>query len=526
MKTENNGRLVAVAVVASLCVAGCASENFHRAKRDATQADNRAVQAATDVAVEAVEPVKESTKAWVNKKPFVIRKDEFSLPRSFSNPLQLMVNPRASLRDITLTITRASGINFSFTSDIAAEVMAPSTLNGFRHEGTLKGLLDQLAAQNNVSWKYRDGTVEFYRYETRIFEIAALPGTSSFSAKISNLNSTGGASAGGGTSSSQSTTGHSTSVDSKFDLWAGIKSDIKQMLTAKGTYSVIDTLSSVTVTDTPQAIGVVENYVKAINEKRSKQILVSIQVYSVQAKTDDSIGINWDAVYNQISSKFKLSYVTNSPVSTAASSSNLGNLTAIIDPYGQSPWATSQAIFQALSTQGTTSLTTETSVVALSGTSVPVNVVKELTYLASVSTNAVVNSGTSTTLTPGTVTSGVSIDTLPLIVGKDEILLQEAIDLSTVDSIDNVSSGSGDNKQTIQTPQRSARSIVGNVRLKSGQTLVMTGFQMINSGYSQSGIGSSKDFFGYVAGGGRYSNQQRVTLVVLVTPVIVRNPTE
>jgi len=78
------------------------------------------------------------------------------------------------------------------------------------HKGTVKALLDLLAAKANVSWRFNSQTqsIEYFRFETKTFSVFLPPGVKSLSAGISLAGVSGaGASAGAGAVSSASSQG-------------------------------------------------------------------------------------------------------------------------------------------------------------------------------------------------------------------------------------------------------------------------------------------------------------------------------
>ena len=74
------------------------------------------------------------------------------------------------------------------------------------YSGKLSGLLDQIVSRFALWWRYKNGVITFYKMETRVFTIYALPVTSSMNANIA------------GTSSGESGGSTSASMDSSIEL--------------------------------------------------------------------------------------------------------------------------------------------------------------------------------------------------------------------------------------------------------------------------------------------------------------------
>lgn len=489
--------------------AGCATDSFVLNKQRSTETATKAQEnfrETMDARTKglAQSAYRESDGIYVSKSALQLDKTS-DLPEIFSKTISISTNPRTSIKDFGSLIMNATGVPVVYTSEIATDILQPVMAQGFSESNSLKSMLDLLSARHNLYWKYNNREIVIFRHETRVFNVHAFTGSSEFNVNIANLTSSTA-------QGSQNRTGQSTIVQSKSKFWEDVKNDIKLFISPNGSYSVSENVGVISVTDTPKVINEVANYVSAINEKKSRQIMISTKVYSVETREEDNYAIDWNAVYNAVSGKFGLSFV--SPSST----SGLGNFSAIISS-GQ--FNGTESVIGALSKQGATSLVTENTAVTISGEAVPLNSTKEITYLASVSSTSVANAGTSVSLTPGTVTSGFSMHTLPLVLDGKNLMIQTAIDFSSVDAINEVTSGSGTNQQRIQTPEKSTKSLIGKYVMKSGETLMLTGFQQTDNGYESSGVGSATNTAGMLAGGKRKASGKKSALVIFITPAIL-----
>ena len=167
-----------------------------------------------------------------------------------------------------------------------------------------------------------------------------------------------------------------------------------------------------------------------------------------------------------------------------------------------------------LGSVGKTALVTSGTLISLNGQTVPLNISKETSYLQSTSSTAsTVAGGTPTvTMTPGVVNSGFSMNFTPKIEGN-KVSMRYSIDISALDRM-NVFGATGNQ---IQLPDRSVRNFMNNVKLKSGDTLVLSGFQQVESQATQEGIGAPSL---WMLGGSKAATTIRRTLVIVVTPFI------
>ena len=106
---------------------------------------------------------------------------------------------------------------------------------------------------------------------------------------------------------------------------------------------------------------------------------------------------------------------------------------------------------------------------------------------------------------------------LPIVLNGDSILLKGVIDISSIDRIVEASSGG----QTINTPQRSSRSLPMSVQLRSGETYIY-GLREALSSFQDSGI-TGTALINTLTGGQHGSKESRRTIFVTVTPHIVNS---
>ena len=96
---------------------------------------------------------------------------------------------------------------------------------------------------------------------------------------------------------------------------------------------------------------------------------------------------------------------------------------------------------------------------------------------------------------------------------------EEASDSS--DSSD-TESESGDKETTVvQLPKMQTRGFVQEIAMRSGSTLVLTGFEQVKNNITTGGIGKAK--MGLL-GGQAYSDNTRDVMVILLTPEVLESP--
>lgn len=398
------------------------------------------------------------------------------------------------------------------------------------YNGPVSGFLDVASARYGTYWEWDTNrhAVRFYKTATKTFRISALPGDTTLTAKISNQSgSSGGGSSGGSTggSGSAATAGSAASSSNQeagvtfsgLSVWKSVEDSIKAMLSSSGKVVVTAATGTVTVSDNPQILAQVEKFIEQQNLALSRQVVVNVHVYSVTLDNTDSYGINWNAVYNSLSGNF--GFTLNNAFAPEAGSTNLAlKILATAGSASNSDlkaFAGSQVMFDALSKQGRVSQITSSSITTLNNQPAPIQVGRQRTYLASSNTTiGTAGSPSITTLQPGLINTGFSMNLVPHILDSKELLLQYAVDLSSLVGITTATSGGS----SIQTPEIETRNFLQRVKLNSGDTLVVTGFEQTQDEGRMQGIGDASNV---ALGGGINGSRNRNVLVVLIQPVIV-----
>ena len=350
------------------------------------------------------------------------------------------------------------------------------------YQGTLSGLLNTVSSHFGISWEYQNGTIRFFKYETRMYMLNILPGTVGNSSVVTNKSNLGGSSGSGGNSGgSMASSSQTVSAQQQNDVWKSIVASIHSMLTKDGTVVDNEDAGTMSVTDTPQTQQQVAAYVDSVNTAMARQVAVTVRIYALDISNQNQKSFNLAAVFTNLKAQFGLTTIGVTPSFDTSGSSSLsatvlntaGNTNAAL---GQ--WAGSQLLANVLNEYGKVSLVTEGSGIAMQGQPLPIQVTTTQGYLASSSsTSSTVTSGTTTALQPGQVTTGFSLVITPRIMQTTDIVMQYVLDLSNLNSIQTISSGG----QEIQVPSVSSRRFIQRVQMRSGSMLVLAGYEQINN---------------------------------------------
>lgn len=379
------------------------------------------------------------------------------------------------------------------------------------YSGRVAGFLDMVAANYGIYTKLEGRNIRFLLTDSRTFRIKALPGDTQLSSIVGSVsNSTGSSSGSTSSSTSSGSSSNTTGVTfSGMSVWAGIDAGIKQLLTPNtGKVAVSPSTGTVSVTDTPRVLEQVASFVREQNAALGRQVSVNVRVLSVEVNDGDNYGINWNAVYNNLTDNVAFKVTSALPVAASAAQFVVQTSTPSAGNWG----AASGAIISALSTQGRVSELTSATLVTLNNQPAPVNVGRQISYLASSSTTQAANAGTTTSLTPGQVQTGFSMVLIPHIIDGKEILIQSSVNLSSLLQMATITSGGS----SIQSPDISTSNFIQRVRMMSGDTLVMAGFDQDKLSAVSNGVGEAKN----TLFGSRDSSGKRTMLVILLQPTV------
>lgn len=500
---------------------------------------------------------------WVNPKPLpTISDPQPDLPAVFRKDVSLTFPGRVSLNEIVSELSRSTNVVFSVSQDVykpndstlatvvsanadagstssssssAAPVSgaltplansrndALITVDSFVYRGDLKQALDVLTQKSNLSWKWTSNGIQLFRYESKNFYIAAFDGTTNRQTAVSTAATTStsqGGSSGGGSQGNSSDTGSQIKYSSQTSSMDEITAYLRSMMSSGGRISTLGSAGIVTVRDTPQVLETVDKAIKELNATLTKQVSINVQIYNVALSDGDNYQVNWNAVWN--SNKYNTSFV---PL-TSSSSSTTTNVSSTLTG-GQTfsagiltgPFAGTSLAVNALSSIGNIVSSTQNTAVTLNGQSAPLVSQEEIAYVKS---TTVTTSGsgsdanTSVQINPDTITQGLNMIATPKIQPNGKVLLEYNINLANIKQIQTYSASG----TSVQLPTRDVKSIIQRASLRSGQTLVLSGFQDVGSSVTNQGILSPNNM---LFGGGKNAQNTKTQLVILITPYVTDN---
>lgn len=378
------------------------------------------------------------------------------------------------------------------------------------HNGSVRVLLDTVAAHIGGYWRYDPGTnrVTLYRYLTEVFRIAAVVGQGSSQSSIGS-----GTSADAGMSAGKSQVNHQTDGSA----WKDVESTVKALLSPEGVFVLNPSLGTLVVRDRPDRMDAIRDYVNATNRTLATHVGFDVRIYRVVMNDQDIRGMNWQLYFNRFAQNARWAGAWESAMRPTSD----GDLSSMILRVADGErWGASTLIVEALSALGKTSVVTSTYAQTINNVPAPIRNTRRRAYVAQTSqsvagggTGNVVASGTQ--LTPGEVETGLVMYLLPHVQDDGKrVLLQSMLSLSTLDAIETFGSVDG---QRIQLPQVSAREYQQTVWMNSGETLVIAGMEQVEDTFDRD---SPLDARLWAIAGRSTARNERETFVVTITPTV------
>lgn len=440
-----------------------------------------------------------------------------------SDGVTLVSNRPITLYEIGSMITQITSIKMRFAPQLESAAKAAADRNAptiakigskwsdtsrmlVSYKGSLSGLLDEVCSYFGVWWKYENGEIYVYKYTTKTFTLYTLPTKPSMSSSVSS-------SSGGGSI---------TSGVSGIDLWGNIVTAVKSML-GTGSSLVTDPSSgTLTITATPVEIKKVAKFVHEQNVRLSRQVAISVKVLQVDIDEARGFGIDLNTVFqNKEGSGGRVTTgLINTPTGLATGEGNAGISMTILG--GE---FTLDAAIDALAKQGTTTLVTSGTVTTMNNKPAPIQVVKTQNYISEYTktNNGNVNGDASwdTTVETEEIEVGFTLDVLPRIMDHGRLMMLFSLNLSDLLSLEKVYLDSSDESGYIQNPIIEERGFVQEVALKSGDTLVLSGYERVETNSDKEGLGAVNN---NILGGHQTIGKKRSIVVILLTPVVLETP--
>ena len=374
----------------------------------------------------------------------------------------------------------------------------------------LPRILDALAWRLGVYWRYTGQAIEFYRTQTRIFDVRALTLKARADARLGR---TAGGENGGFENASSTTL---TAGD--HDALTAVRERLEPFLTRAGVVAASPGAgASVVVTDTQDTLDEIARFLERENRALTRRVRLVFEEITVIAKDEAQSGIDWDVVYRSART------AASATAAAAAAASGLagGGAAAASLTVGAGPFRASQAIVTALSQIGTVVRHSSVPVLTLNRRPVTHAVRTSFSYVDQVQSSATRPLAGAEPLSMPTVsisqkreTVGAFLTLVPDAQDNGQILLSIAYDNTVAQPLKSLTYGKGDNALEIQQITIEGNGTVQQVELQSGQAIVISGFDRRTDDYDRRRLTSGAPL---LAGGADRASSLRATTVLVVS---------
>lgn len=406
----------------------------------------------------------------------------------------------------------------SVRTSTAVSAINPASLTAatMNWSGSLSGFLDNLTDQLGLSWEYRDGSIVIMRFTTESYEIATFPNGYNYSI---NSGASGSTTGEGVTTTSQLNVTEQGVINGLTSIVAVVK---KMVESVPGSEVLVADGSGRMVVKTSRDVqSQVREFVRAENATMLRQVQIQLDIYSVRTNSADEFAVDWTAFYRSLGGNYGIDL--GSPTSLAGI--NAGSVSAVILPGGTSDsarrFANSTAVINALNEIGDNAQHRPISLVALNRQWARKARLNTTGFLSE--TKPSISSGLGggagvPGLTTSSVTTGDQYAVMPFILENNTVMLKMGVSLSDLLGLFEVTTGSGETLQRVQTPNTSSISDQYTVALRPGEVMAVTGLSRDVSMNDKRTLASG---ISMLLGGSRAASNTKENFIVFIRAVIL-----
>jgi type IVB pilus formation R64 PilN family outer membrane protein len=394
-------------------------------------------------------------------------------------------------------LSTATTQNSSATASMAQFPMGPRPL---------PEVLDILSRRLGVLWRYHDRVLEFYRTETRVFDVRALTLSAHADARLGR---TANSKTGGFDNSSRTSL-----VASDQHVLLAIKQRLEPFLTRAAIIAAQPGASTtIVVTDTPEVLNEISRYLEKENRILTRRVRLIFEEITLVTNQDAEFGLDWDSLWEQGKIAASLtSTLAGAPIAGATAKLGVMPSAAI----------RSQAVLRALSKYGTVLRHVTIPVLTLNRRPVTHAVRTTFSYIDQVkSAQGAEMSFSSTRGGLGSVsvsqkeeTVGAFLTLVPDAQENGQVLLSVAYDNTVAQPLKSVVVGDPGSQLQIQQITIDGHGTVQQIALQTGQPMLISGFDSTHNESEQTRLTPETPM---LLGGANRAKQSRTATLIMVT---------
>lgn len=479
-------------VLSVVALSGCALETRLKQQEGRTRQTQGMIDQVHSHFEAATRNTQDKARAQNIAKPWLMGRSmplarEVTLPSALRTKIDTTLmyrHGKADLSTLAQRITQATGIPVRIKPDAllpsehflprlsTAAVSSPSTNSPevFVPSGAmpLPEVLDTISRRLNVQWRYHNRSLEFYRTETRVFDVRALTLSAHADARLGR---TANSKSGGFDNSSRTSL-----VASEQHVLIAIKERLEPFLTRAAIIAAQPGAStSIVITDTPEVLDEVARYLERENRILTRRVRLIFEEITLVTHQGAEFGLDWDTLWEQ----GKIAVAVSSSLAGASVAGATAKLGAM-----PTPSTRSQAIVRALSKYGTVMRHVTIPVMTLNRRPVTHAVRTTFSYIDQVKSTQSADGGHSSargalgsvSVTQKEETVGAFLTLVPDAQENGQVLLSVAYDNTVAQPLKSVVVGDPGSRLQIQQITIDGQGTVQQVALKTGQPMLISGF--------------------------------------------------
>ena len=393
-------------------------------------------------------------------------------------------------------------------SGVPSQVASPWQASFSRGKQPLSKILDTISRRLGVSWRYVTDHIEFYRTQTRVFDVRSLTLSSQADVKLGRSAS---AKSGGFENTSRTSLQSSTQSHAE-----SIRVRLEPFLTRAGNLVVHDASAhSIVVTDIPEVLDAISHFIERENKSMTRRIRLVFEEITVMAHEHVDVGIDWEAVFSGV----RLAASLASPVGVSSPSVAKAGI-SLAHPSME----TSRLLLKAVSKYGKVLRHATIPVMTLNRRPVTHAVRTTFSYIDKVQAGMqsgvglrTESSAQTTSVSQKEETVGAFLTLVPDAQDDGQILLSVAYDNTVAHPIKTVTFDGTSGKVDIQQITIDGNGTVQQVALRSGQPMLIAGFEKNHQSTSNHKVLPGAPL---LTGGAEKTEMDRVATLILVRALV------
>lgn len=197
----------------------------------------------------------------------------------------------APLKSILYGILSNTGINVIFDPDVDTSMTLTVRFNNIE----LISALNSIMQMANLAFILEGKILKVKTTLKRVYKLPYVKNNSTYTATL------GGNITGGGVTGITGNYQVDFNGDpATYDLYSQIETNIRSMLSNKGSFTLNRMTGTLVVEDRPDRIKLVESFLTNIKREIDKQVLIEARIVEINLASSYQYGINWDAVLSGV----------------------------------------------------------------------------------------------------------------------------------------------------------------------------------------------------------------------------------